>query len=234
MEIKEKGLFDFEDKFLMMEEILVNYLEIEPGLIYIKGKRYPLIDRIHLEKFIEKGNASHEPFMTVHAPKLLRDYVYMRMIQDNPFSNLLLDNPIAKEENIKRFYPSYLYDLSNLEELVYMTCGDMSIKEFELLKMNIDYCYNEVKKFISPDPEYVYSIDIESYFFNLLKLVDIRAFRLEEALSFNKITCEDEECVNENPCCENINEIIRLEDKQKYDREMRIYRKLKGDKSGSR
>jgi len=180
-----KYILDIEFELNFMENIIRKYMGYVEGSLYVKGFRYPPVERKMLDYYTSKNMVSDEPFHPIHAAEIMRIYIYYHMCEISNYPELILDNPLLDKENKENIEIIY-YGLNRIRHIVddyickfipNITAEDYQhlIRFMDAIILKYDYVFNE-------NVDRALEIDIDTKEFILIFKDPIIKIRYDEAM----------------------------------------------------
>jgi len=191
MEYTNKVELDIDINLIFMEHILAKYLEYPEDGLYVKGKRFPIKDRMNIDKYNKLGILNNVPFHPLLSAVLIKDIFFNIAAANNPYRYLLHNNPLiedyTKNAGIK-FYPDYYS--GEIDDYIIDTVENITVSDMEYIKIHINQISNKILDIISDKPSLIFEIDIETNRCFLLIGEDVMSYRYKEALTHKEISDE--------------------------------------------
>jgi hypothetical protein len=173
--IKEQIILDIDSHMVLADMILSKYIEM-PNAIYIRGLRFPLTSRRDLTTYQKYGISGNEPWHPIIVAPLLKDmleyYQYTHTQYANLFHTSTLGDPI-KIYNV----PVSVTD----EQLILNYVPSISESDIdELIEIFVNVYHMLLESVFEENPDSIYTIDINTSRYILLRHDDIRAYRYTE------------------------------------------------------
>ena len=185
MEFKKSIVLDIDMDMVFMEHILLNHVNLPEGALYVKGMRYPITDRVNINEYKKLGILSTTPYHPIVAVDLVKVILEIVAIDNNPYRDLLYNNPLSPTGVIYHFYDKYNIDTIN--DLVPMLYPGISLDDYNNIIQYVKIIYDKLTHIVEQNPSRIYSIDAEDSRIKILVGDDIAVFRYHEAIENKSI-----------------------------------------------
>ncbi len=198
MEIVNRTILDIDHCVLGIETIAMKYLTYPEGVYYVECNREPMTNSKFISHYIKKNKASKTPLHPLYGMYMLRDafYKYLReSIADGELDgeHLLTGNPLIP--NGHKVYEGYFSGMT-MEHIVLEYIPDIDSSDLHAIIKDLDYGLKWIKGVSNRNPYAIYNINVSGKHVVIEELIDIRAYRFQEAQEYNEIVkeCENGLC----------------------------------------